>query len=161
MSSEVTIYALIDPRDGSTRYIGQTLKPLDRRLAEHLGSASSGAKKIAWLNELESLGLQPTISALESVTTSEADAVEARLMREYKDKGAPLTNMHTRPGGALMRQQRSLAAMNEVTIQVRIPTWAHEKLKEWAGRNGTSVSYLARRIARRALDANEDEGEIP
>jgi hypothetical protein len=57
-----TVYALIDPRDGVTRYIGQTTKALPTRLAGHL---SSPAPNVAtWIGELKAAGVVPAIAPL-------------------------------------------------------------------------------------------------
>ena len=53
------VYALIDPRDGRTRYIGSTEKSLPKRLSGHL-SAREGARG-AWIDDLLASGLKPVI----------------------------------------------------------------------------------------------------
>jgi len=52
-------------------------------------------------------------------------------------------------------------AANEEWVQVRIPKPAKDRLDAWAARKGLSASFVMRRLLLRALDANEDEGEVP
>lgn len=41
-----TIYALVDPRDGAVRYIGQTTKTLAERLAGHVANPAPDRKSV-------------------------------------------------------------------------------------------------------------------
>ena len=102
-----TIYGLVDPRDGSIRYVGRTVDPRERLYAHcsSSGCASlggSGKARQDWLRELRGLGLRPTLRELEYVETFEL-AIEAEeqwiafgLARKW-----PLTNRHRsgRAGG--------------------------------------------------------------
>ncbi len=50
----------------------------------------------------------------------------------------------------------------EQWIQIRVSKEDHKRLKAWATKNSTSVSYLMRRLAQRALAKKEDEaGRLP
>lgn len=57
-----TIYALVDPRDGAVRYIGQTTKTLEERLAGH--TANPAPRVEEWISELREAGLAPFPMAL-------------------------------------------------------------------------------------------------
>lgn len=59
------IYALIDPRDRSVRYVGQT-NSLNRRYIEHCNTNKSTTKDL-WLQELRNQGLKPDMALLEAV----------------------------------------------------------------------------------------------
>jgi predicted GIY-YIG superfamily endonuclease len=59
------IYALIDPRDSSIRYIGITDNP-DQRLKEHLRGRGGNPPKREWVYELRQLGLVPIMQPLET-----------------------------------------------------------------------------------------------
>jgi hypothetical protein len=68
----VTIYALVDPRDGRVRYVGASTDP-SRRLREHLRTARRHLRNgsefpvYGWLGELLSAGLRPELRTLEVV----------------------------------------------------------------------------------------------
>lgn len=64
MTATGTVYALIDPRDGKPRYIGQTKRPLAERLSGHLGSTRTQPRVRAWVAELRAAGLRPRIIPL-------------------------------------------------------------------------------------------------
>ncbi len=73
------IYALIDPRTDSIRYVGGTHQPA-KRLAEHVGKGSGENRHLRrWIEELREAGLQPTMHILEQVTDD-----EFVLEREYR-----------------------------------------------------------------------------
>ena len=94
-SKSYQVYALIDPRDKTTRYIGISKEALVR-LAQHMNEVEN--QKRAWLFDLKQQGLQPDIEILETVT-SDQDVVSLALEREeywihnFLDAGAHLTNV--------------------------------------------------------------------
>lgn len=61
-----TVYAMIDPRNGRVRYVGCTAKGLKHRLSVHKNDYAS-PEKLAWLLLLESEGLEPIMTVLETV----------------------------------------------------------------------------------------------
>jgi hypothetical protein len=88
----VAIYALIDPRDGSPRYVGQSKQPT-RRLQQHcrLSNNRGGTPRNTWLRKLIRLGLKPQMQILE--WTGDWDEAERRLIAQYRSQGARLTNV--------------------------------------------------------------------
>lgn len=67
-----TIYALIDPRNGTRRYVGRTENP-GRRLTQHLRAGQQMAGQALalweWLAELADDGLKPEMIAIATVET--------------------------------------------------------------------------------------------
>lgn len=86
------IYALIDPRDDSVRYIGLTEYP-DIRLKQHV-QGDGNIPKRKWINELNRLGLSPIMQTIETVRTL-ADAFEREgyWIQYYLSAGARLVNI--------------------------------------------------------------------
>ncbi|WP_331763223.1 hypothetical protein OG571_47690 (plasmid) [Streptomyces sp. NBC_01369] len=86
-----TVYALIDPRDGVTRYIGQTSQTPAARLAGHLSSPAACVS--AWFAEMKTAGVQPAIVPLHQdvpvsiLTRLEREEITRRLL-----DGEPLLN---------------------------------------------------------------------
>ena len=60
------IYGLVDPRTGSTRYVGVTFRG-NRRLNEHMSRAVTGGRthRDCWIRSLITLGLRPSLCVLE------------------------------------------------------------------------------------------------
>lgn len=58
------IYALVDPRDNTIRYVGQT-DDTKRRYSEHTNRIEATAKG-AWIQELRSLDLRPSVVVLDT-----------------------------------------------------------------------------------------------
>lgn len=88
-----TVYGLFDPRDGSLRYIGQTVLPLEVRLTGHLGEAFHPMfPKQLWTRELLEMGLRPIIRPIACVPLSELTRLEKQFMRYYRDEGCVLFN---------------------------------------------------------------------
>ena len=91
------IYALVDPRDESVRYIGIT-DNMPTRFMHHLRETGSRTAKGTWLAELRCYGLQPTIKILEEMRVKETQRylVEEReryWIRAFEQSGASLTNV--------------------------------------------------------------------
>ncbi|MFE9844659.1 GIY-YIG nuclease family protein [Streptomyces goshikiensis] len=112
------IYALSDPRDEVVRYVGQTTKTLEERLAGHL---SSPAGKVApWITELREAGLEPLIAALkENVPVAGLLAAEREEITRRVAAGEPLLNQASTAAGRRI-VERKLA---ELKIRQRESAW--------------------------------------
>ena len=95
------IYALVDPRDNQTRYIGKTVRTAHRRLRRHLARCyldEADTYKNRWLRQLLALSLEPYIVVLEKCDSFDALSIaEQRYIAQYLAAGARLTNLT--PGG--------------------------------------------------------------
>ncbi len=93
------IYALIDPRNHATRYVGTTTSSADPELAaqirlkEHLRCSDTNTEKIAWIRELKTAGMQPQIRIIEEIHWRQASEREIYWIKYYLDAGAPLVNI--------------------------------------------------------------------
>jgi DNA-binding XRE family transcriptional regulator len=89
------IYALIDPRDGTVRYVGVS-KEVQTRLAQHIRETQNAKRE--WLSELKESGLSPEVEVLETIEIV-GDVDTSSLEREQYwinvllQSGAPLTNI--------------------------------------------------------------------
>jgi hypothetical protein len=94
-----TIYALVDPRDNTPRYVGLTDCP-PFRLREHIRNLDGGKEKRAWVRELRQHGLVPSMEVLETTPTLEsALQSEKHWTSYYLALGMPLTNIQNTPYG--------------------------------------------------------------
>lgn len=95
----IYIYALIDPKTGSVRYVGKTSN-LRRRLNAHIARSKLGCKYHApqWIASLVADGIRPVMDVLEEMP-DDADwaSREIHWIEFYKRLGCDLTN--TAPGG--------------------------------------------------------------
>jgi hypothetical protein len=86
------IYGLIDPRDGTIRYIGKTQQSLQCRLRGHLNCA--GRRHVTcWIRQLKDLGLTPQIQLMAQVDNSRWQELEREFIARGKSLGYRLTNM--------------------------------------------------------------------
>ena len=86
-----TIYRLVDPRDGKTRYIGKTTqRPVDR-LAGHLAKPTNPAMRV-WINSLGIQGLTPRMETVTTVPVATLAAEEDRQIRQHVKQGHRLLN---------------------------------------------------------------------
>lgn len=106
-----TIYALTDPRDGVTRYIGQTKATLAQRLRGHLTSTRTAPRVRAWIGELQAAGLTPGIEPIrEGVPVSDLREAEEGEITRIIAAGASLLNEQSTARGRKLDAQRREAA---------------------------------------------------
>lgn len=87
------IYALIDPRDNTVCYVGMSMD-VELRYSHHINCSGDNYLKIRWIQELQSQGLQPRLSILESVKGRHtAFQREQYWIKFYLQQGAQLTNL--------------------------------------------------------------------
>jgi excisionase family DNA binding protein len=88
-----TIYRLIDPRDGTVRYIGITISVF-ARFKQHLLRDGSNTRKDAWITELEHAQVLPIMDSIEHVTSlPEATLREMYWIQYYQESGTDLFNI--------------------------------------------------------------------
>lgn len=94
MERIVTIYGLIDPRDGLIRYVGKTVKKPKERLKEHFREANRGRNtlRLNWIRKLFSLSLAPFIVVLDEVPENIWEKFEIVWIKILKDSRFPLLN---------------------------------------------------------------------
>jgi hypothetical protein len=92
MSKPAIVYGLTSSEDGQIRYIGQTTKPLRRRLREHITSAQRGGMwPIAkWIRKVIRQGFEVQITPL--VESAIWDESEIETITTYLAQGAKLLN---------------------------------------------------------------------
>ena len=89
------IYALIDPRDGRFRYVGQTLAPKTRYYA-HLKDAKKylySKSKTDWINELVERNYRPVMLGLATLPVEQLSELERQFIELLQKYGCPLTNI--------------------------------------------------------------------
>lgn len=95
-----TIYGLIDPADPEqVRYIGQTRKPIEQRLAEHCRDKKKSHKR-NWIIALSRQGRSPLIRSLDVCSNDRADSRERGVIAECRQQGFDLLN-HTDGGNGM------------------------------------------------------------
>lgn len=91
------VYVLRDPRDNAVRYVGCSSR-VSSRTCEHKHSAKRCKDaQSAWIRELLSLGMEPTLEVIERDVAEWGEA-EARWIAHYRARGAALVN--STDGGA-------------------------------------------------------------
>lgn len=81
-STQVSIYALVDPRSGMARYVGKAVDP-QARLRQHLQPAQLSryrTKKNSWIKSLQSDGLAPEMVVLQQVAPEDANKADRKNM---------------------------------------------------------------------------------
>lgn len=90
MNGQTTIYALADPNSGEVRYIGKTVRPVNRRLTGHICDAARGRNHRC--NWIRSLGQPPSLRVLMVVPNDMSAAAEVYAIALYRLLGYRLTN---------------------------------------------------------------------
>lgn len=86
------IYGLIDPRTNELRYVGKSVRPIER-LATHIREARSGSilHSRRWIDGLTAVNLRPELLILEEVD-GDANECERFWIASMKLAGCSLTN---------------------------------------------------------------------
>lgn len=85
----VSIYALVDPRDGAPRYVGRSSAPRKRFYA-HISVGlirMENRRRYDWVRELEAHGLRPALLILETCQIEQAAEAELRWIERYRPSG--------------------------------------------------------------------------
>lgn len=94
----VFVYALDDPRNLETFYIGKALKP-ELRYKQHLADKNSNPAKVARIRQIRQAGQQPVLRILEKTDSVNWEAAEIRWIAKGRKAGWPLTNIAAGGGG--------------------------------------------------------------
>lgn len=86
-----TVYALVDPRDNTIRYIGKTEQPVHTRLGQHLAYPTNPAMRI-WINVLGLQGMSPRSEVVATVPVHRLDIEEQRQIRRHAKAGHRILN---------------------------------------------------------------------
>lgn len=89
------IYGLRCPLSGEIKYIGQTIKSINRRLTEHKCDKRHNPYKINWINKLDKLGIldKLKIELLEECEKSLLNDREKFWIEKFKQEGNKLVNL--------------------------------------------------------------------
>jgi group I intron endonuclease len=115
--TEVFIYALYDPRDGTLRYVGKS-KNLARRMKNHRNEKGE-RRKNRWFRLLISLGLEPKIAVLEQVPETTWQERECWWIKHFRENGCDLLN-HTDGGEGLNGASAETRAKMSASIKKRL-----------------------------------------
>lgn len=142
------IYALIDPRDGQTRYIGKTVRTAHRRLRRHVARCyldEAHTHKNRWLRHLLALGLEPSIKVLESCgSEAQLSAAEIRHIAEHRAAGVRLTNA-TAGGDGTSGWKHTAASLGKLRLAlIGKPKSEAHRLKVIAAVTGRTASAATR-----------------
>jgi uncharacterized protein YeaC (DUF1315 family) len=127
----VSLYELLDPRDGRVRYVGQTAYLLTHRLNAHLVEARSSKghnPKNRWVRKLDRLGLRPIIHPVVLAEPEEVDEIEVAVIRSLRLHGVKMLN--TTEGGRCPRGHKLTAEHREKSLAALRSFWARPGARE-------------------------------
>jgi hypothetical protein len=132
----ISIYALVDPRDNTVRYVGKTSSPRDR-LAQHIEWESKG-RKGKWVAELKAAGAVPRMEILERVPVGEWEEAERKWIAFYSARGSVL---NVEIGGRSYHHGSARHRTSEGGYSIRVghvdpsrdkrPTAGREEIRGW------------------------------
>jgi len=110
-----TIYALIDPRDYTVHYVGQTTD-VYKRFSDHINGNGGNFIKTGWIAELRALNKMVIMETLEEVENHEhAIQREAYWIKHFRALSEPLANATHR---AAMRKVKTLRSSVRRGVEV-------------------------------------------
>jgi len=113
------VYALVDPRTDQVRYVGKTIRGIER-IQEHTQKSSTKREqthKARWIRQLAAEGFTPTVRLLEvQPTRTRLNEAEVKWIAFGREQGWPLTNLTDGGEGALRRSASTIAKFREKMI---------------------------------------------
>lgn len=142
----MSLYRLIDPRDGRTRYVGQSEWPA-ARLRQHL-SPSAQIHVAGWVDELRMAGLKPQMDILPDSGETEAEAI-ARLQPDLNRSPATI-GRETQMQFRVSKSEK--AAIEREAARVGLPpaTWIRTTLLGAVAEEDRKAAEIALRRPREA-----------
>jgi len=140
----VSIYALVDPRDGRVRYVGKTEKTIEHRLKQHLNNRKDKTHKQNWFDSLFALGLKPSIVLIEKVSKRNWERNERYWIKYYNDRGFALTN--STPGGGDIPITDEIRKKMSESAKKKIFTEEHRRNMGNARRGRTHTEEAKRKM---------------
>src|SRR3989304_5512423 len=91
-ATKTNIYVLMD-EDCHVKYVGKTLRSLNKRFGRHLGEALHGIKnhRCNWIRSMLAKGSKPTMGLL-AIVEGNGCVEEIAYIAAFKKSGANLTN---------------------------------------------------------------------
>lgn len=86
-----SVYILIDPRDYTIRYVGQT-NNIKIRYNSHICDINSNTHKSKWIKSLKAFGFRPKVMVIGEYTKDTIDVWEIFWINYYRQCGCKLTN---------------------------------------------------------------------
>lgn len=88
----VEIYSLLDPRDGSIRYVGKANDSL-KRLKTHLAETRRSTPLYCWIEKLRGLGLVPQLQVMSVCNFSDWQQCEREAIANARLRGLNILNL--------------------------------------------------------------------
>lgn len=145
------IYGLVDPRDGSVRYIGQSIHG-QKRAARHWRDAVNGVErnkhKASWILGLAADGLKYEVVVLQHVSVrTELDSAERYWIMHGRSCGWRLTNLCD-GGGTKDPSPETRAKIGAASRSRPHPEWSRERRAAFELNKGAWLDSLKRRQVR-------------
>lgn len=87
LGGEHAIYVLIDPRDGTVRYVGKSVDPA-ARLVGHAANHGGSRQKRAWIADMRRAGVEPRMEIVDWASSSEWERAEQWWVQFYSSRGS-------------------------------------------------------------------------
>lgn len=146
MSKSISIYVLVDPRDGDVRYVGWTSRSVRARLVSHMADRDVNYRT-RWIKCLRSIGQQPIIRTVQVVSVEYASLAEQYWIRFFRVEGCRLVNGTDGGDGTVGRIVSDDAKARISAARIGKPLSAEHRAKLSAAHKGVPLSPSHRRNA--------------
>lgn len=119
------IYVLVDPRDQTKRYVGQTVNPHGRKIAWNFERPGLVG---LWLQQLDEESLRPEMVVIDEADDVDVYRVERHWIEKLWSDGEPLLNLVGIPGRiAEYRESRLRLDLRNLGYE----EWKTQLTQEW------------------------------
>jgi hypothetical protein len=150
----VSIYALVDPRDMTVRYVGQSADRA-RRLSGHLSAnpTAGNPAKLAWIGELRRAGLAPLMVDLERCAPESSADSEERWISRFGARG----QLYNRMPRKAQKHRFPLKSGAGHGLTIWLTEQQLEDVREVAESEMDKPSTWARKAILRAVEATQEK----
>ena len=144
LSQTISIYALTDPITGDVKYVGQTVQPLELRLACHIDKAlkrRESTRKAQWIASLLEKGTKPKIVLLERTDKGNKKQAEQKWIDFYSQRSELMNIAPAGAGGSYNQKVRWSPEIDKLLGKI-----ADSKIARMLGVTRKTVAYRRKKF---------------
>lgn len=164
MEKEVFIYTLRHPITKEIRYIGKTVKSLQKRLNNHIfESKELKCHRHKWVNSILQIGLKPEIELIDIVKIDNWQFWESYWIEQFKYWGFNLVNGTAGGDGCdWTNKKHSNESKEKMSIaKIGKSTWNKNKKLTKEHIKKLSEAHLGKKISTKSIDKRSETNRIP
>lgn len=160
----VFIYSLSHPITGEIRYIGKTVKKLEKRLNGHIfESKTPSCHRHNWINSLLKEGVRPEIKLIDIVSKDDWQFWEMHWIEQFKVWGFNLTNGTIGGDGCDWTGKKHTKETKEKIRKAKtgVPSWNKGIAHSNEHKNNLSKAHAGKKLSKESIEKRSQTNRKP